>query len=191
MIISIGGAHGSGKSTIAKMLAEKLNWPRYYMGGIRRETAQKRGMTLAEYNKLGEEDPLTDLEIDNYQKKLGETQDNFIIEGRTSWYFIPHSFKIYLDVNKNIGAGRVFSHLKEKDSNRNEDNNLNTIEDVKKSMAKRLESDKKRYKKYFNIDVYDKKNYDFYLDTSNIGISEVFNIILNTVKQKIENIDKK
>ncbi len=191
MIISIGGAHGSGKSTIAKMLAEELNWPRYYMGGIRRETAQKKGMTLAEYNKLGEEDPLTDLEVDNYQKKLGETQDNFVIEGRTSWYFIPHSLKIYLDVNEDVGAKRVFSHLKEKDSNRNEDINLNSIEDVKKSMAKRLASDKKRYKKYFDIDVYNKKNYDFCLDTSNIGIAEVFNKVLDVVKQKIKNIDKK
>ena len=191
MIISIGGAHGSGKSTIAKMLAKKLNWPRYYMGGIRRETAQKKGMTLAEYNKLGEKDPLTDLEVDNYQKQLGKTQDNFIIEGRTSWYFIPHSFKIYLDVNENIGAERIFSHLKNKDSNRNEDINLNSVEDVKKSMAKRLKSDKKRYKKYFDIDVYDKKNYDFYLDTSSIKISEVFSQILNTIKQEIKNIDKK
>ena len=49
MIISFGGAHGSGKSTIAKKIAEKLSWPRYYMGGLRREAAQKRGMTLEEY----------------------------------------------------------------------------------------------------------------------------------------------
>jgi cytidylate kinase len=48
MIISIGGTHGSGKSTIAKMLAKKLNWPHYYMGGLRRETAKKKGLTLAE-----------------------------------------------------------------------------------------------------------------------------------------------
>lgn len=56
----------------------------------------KRGMTLAEYNKLGETDPSTDIEVDEYQKKLGETEDNFIIEGRTSWHFIPHSLKFLL-----------------------------------------------------------------------------------------------
>ncbi|HPT08426.1 MAG TPA: AAA family ATPase [bacterium] len=192
MIISIGGTHGSGKSTIAKMLAKKLNWPHYYMGGLRRETAKKKGLTLAEYNKLGENDPTTDLEVDNYQKQLGQTQDNFIIEGRTSWHFIPQSFKIYLDVNENIGAERVFSHLKnDKNNNRNEDVNLNSIEAVKESMAKRLESDKKRYKKYFGIDVYDKNNYDYYLDTSCFDIQEVFDQVLKAVYKQLNNIDKK
>mgnify|MGYP003822174167 FL=1 len=53
MIISLSGAGGSGKSTIAMKLADKLGWPRYYIGGLRREMAARRGLTLAEYNKLG------------------------------------------------------------------------------------------------------------------------------------------
>ena len=99
MIISLSGAPGSGKSTVAQMLADKLSWPRYYMGGLRREAAKKRGLSLAEYNKLGETDIKTDKEVDEYQRELGEKEDNFVIEGRTSWYFIPHSLKIYLDVS--------------------------------------------------------------------------------------------
>lgn len=188
MIISISGFPGSGKSTIAKLLASELAWPRYYMGKLRREAAKKKGLTLAEYNKLGEEDPSTDLEVDNYQKKLGEEQDNFIIEGRTSWHFIPQSIKIYLDVKKEIAAKRVWDHLQEK-NDRNEDDNLETIDDVKNSIKERCLSDKKRYKKYFNIDVYDKNNYDFYLDTSDLSIEEVFKKVLNFVLEKLD-IDK-
>ena len=90
---NFNGSAGSGKSTIAEKLAAELKWPRYYIGAIRREAALKRGLTLEEYNKLGETDPQTDIEVDNYQKELGERSDNFIIEGRTSWYFIPHSLK--------------------------------------------------------------------------------------------------
>ena len=108
MIISLSGAEGAGKSTIAKMLAAKLGWPRYYMGRIWREKAQEKGLTLVEYQKMGETDPSIDREIDEYQKKLGETLDNFVIEGRTSWYFIPHSFKIFLDVSPEEGAKRIF-----------------------------------------------------------------------------------
>lgn len=189
MIISISGFQGSGKSTIAEMLAKKLNWPRYYMGGLRREAAKKRGLTLAEYNKLGENDPSTDLEVDNYQKKLGEEKDNFIIEGRTSWFFIPHSLKIYLDVDKKIGAERIFQHLK-KENNRNEGRNLKTLQDVLGSVEERYLSDKKRYKKYFNINVYNKENYDYYLDTSNLEAQEVFNKVYSFVLKKIKDIDK-
>lgn len=192
MIISISGNQGSGKSTIAKMLAEKLSWPRYYMGKMRREAAREKGMTLAEYNKLGEKDPNTDLEVDNYQKKLGENESNFIIEGRTSWYFIPHSLKIYLYVKKEIGAQRIFKHLQSANQ-RNEAKDLNSIEDVIKSVEERHASDVKRYKKYFNIDVHDINNYDFYLDTSNFEIQEVFDKTFSFIKKHLPSscVDKK
>lgn len=185
MIISFGGSQGSGKSTIAQMIAKELKWPRYYMGGMRREAALKRGLTLAEYNKLGENDPTTDLEVDKFQEELGKTKDNFIIEGRTSWYFIPHSLKIYLYVREEIGAQRIFKNLKTK-NNRNEDKNLNSIKDVLRSIKIRQASDNKRYKKYFNINVHDKNNYDFFLDTSDLNIQEVFTKTLNFIKKSLK-----
>lgn len=187
MIISISGNHGSGKSTIAKMLADKLAWPRYYMGGLRREAAKKMGLTLAEYNKLGESDPQTDLEVDRYQAKLGQEKDNFIIEGRTSWHFIPHSLKIYLDVDDREAARRIFKAL-QKEDNRNEDAGLNSEEAVLHSLQERKASDKRRYRKYFNFDPYQKKHYDFYLDTTNLGLKEVFSQVFSFIK---DNIDKK
>ncbi len=191
MIISIGGTQGSGKSTIAKMIAEKLNWPRYYMGEIRREAAKKMGLTLAEYNKLGEKDPSTDLEVDKLQEELGKTKDDFIIEGRTSWHFIPHSLKIYLDVKDEVGAQRIFKNLKT-NSKRNEDKNLDTVEDVLRSTRARQESDNKRYKKYFNINVHNKNNYDFYLDTSDLKIEEVFNKTFEFIEKNLKrtSVDK-
>ncbi len=185
MIISISGAQGSGKSTMAKKLATDLNWPRYYIGELRRNAALKRGMTLAEYNILGEKDPKTDTEVDIYQKKLGEKEDNFIIEGRTSWHFIPHSFKIYIDVEMEIGAERIWKHL-QKDNKRNEDSNLNELEDVVESLKNRLESDRKRYLKYYNIDVHNQKHYDFIIDTSKLTIEKAYSLIYKRVKKELK-----
>jgi len=186
MIISLSGNMGSGKSTIAQMLADKLNWPRYYMGGLRREAAQKRGLTLAEYNKLGETDINTDQEVDEYQRELGKKEDNFVIEGRTSWYLIPHSLKIYLDVDSEEGAKRIFGSLQHK-NNRNEGNNLKTWQDVLASNKERMASDIKRYRQYYNIDVYDKKNYDFCLDTTNLTPKEVFSAVFKVVQERLDN----
>ncbi len=184
MIISISGTAGSGKSTVAKKLAEKLNWPCYYIGKMRREIARKQGLTLAEYNKLGEKTPATDLKVDNYQKKLGKIKDNFIIESRTSWYFTPHSLKIYLDVDEKVGAKRIFKELKGRHS-RNEDKNLKTVADVLKSQRARKRSDKKRYAKYYKIDVYDKKNYDFVLNTTSLNKRQVFAKIYSFVRSHL------
>ncbi len=183
MIISLSGAQGSGKSTIAQMLAVKLNWPRYYVGGFRREAAKARGLTLAQYNALGEEDFSTDREFDEFQKKLGETKDNFIIEGRTSWYFIPHSVKIYLDVNPDEGAKRIFSHLQQK-NDRNEDENLDSWQAVKASNERRLASDNLRYQKYYGFNVHEHKHYDFCLDTSSLSIDEVFDVVWKFIEKK-------
>jgi len=182
MIITISGDAGAGKSTIAKMLSDRLGLPRYYIGGIRREKAKEKGMTLDEYNKLGENDPTTDFEVDNYQKELGELEDNFIIEGRTSWYFIPHSLKIYFKVNEREGAERISKELQAK-NDRNEGNNLKTVEDVMLSIQKRRKSDDFRYKKYFNIDIYNMENYDYIIDTSNLTKDEVFEKIWKIVKK--------
>ncbi len=181
MIISISGAAGSGKSTVGKILAEKLGYDRYYIGGIRRKMAKEKGLTLAEYNRLGEKDPSTDLEVDEYQKKLGETADNFIIEGRTSWYFIPHSIKIFLDVDEKVGAERIFLDLK-KNPSRNEGKNLNSVKEVLKSNRQRKKSDIKRYKKYYNINAYDTSNYDLVIDTTDKTPREVVAKIMEFIE---------
>ncbi|MEI7452351.1 MAG: cytidylate kinase family protein [Candidatus Falkowbacteria bacterium] len=187
MIISISGAQGSGKSTLAKSLAKKLKWPRYYMGGLRRAAAKKLGLTLAEYNKLGETNPETDKFVDDYQKELGQTQDNFIIEGRTSWYLIPNSLKIYIDVDPKVGAKRIFDELQENAKDRNEDKNLSTWEDVLASNSRRLTSDKKRYQQYYNIDVNDHKNYDLIIDTSELSKKEALKKIYDYIQEHLEN----
>ena len=184
MIISLNGPAGSGKSTVAKVLAEKIGWPSYHIGALRRHKARQRGLTLAEYNKLGESDPNTDLEVDEYQKELGEKNDNFIIEGRTSWHFIPHSVKFYLDVDPKVGARRVLKDL-ERSDDRNEDRGLEGLDDVLASHRARMKSDNYRYKKYFNIKVHDKDNYDHVIDTSHKSIEEIVNIILQTIGRSL------
>lgn len=188
MIISISGNQGSGKSTLAKQLAEVLGWPRYSMGGLHRDMAASKGITLAEHNKLAETDPRIDLEVDEYQKKLGETEDNFIIEGRTSWHFIPHSLKLYIKVDEKVGAERVFLAKRE-----GEDNDVDTTDKVQTSLRKRKSNERNRYLSYFGVDVYDLNNYDYIIDTTKITPGEVFNQAYRIIRERLANepaIDK-
>lgn len=181
MIITISGFPGSGKSTVAKILEKKLNLKRYYMGGLRREAARKRGMTLEELNKLGETDPSTDKIVDDLLVKLGKTEDNFIAEGRTAFYFIPNSIKFFLDIDLKEGARRTFEE-KKKGSDRNE-LITTSVEEELELHKERIENDRKRYEKYYGFDCYDKKNYDFVIDTTNLTPEQVAEKMIEFVKR--------
>ncbi len=186
MIITINGYPGSGKTTIAKRLADTLGYKHFYMGKIRREAAKKRGMTLAEYNAFGETNPITDNEVDELVKKLGKSEDNLVVESRTGWYLIPHSIKIFITVDPLVGAERVFKEL-QSTTHRNEDKELKNIDEVLSSHQKRMTSDQLRYQKYYNIDYAAPENFDFIIDTTKLTPDEVFNKTMLFIKQKISN----
>ena len=173
MIISISGMPGAGKSTVAKIISKKLGFKRFYMGGIIRKMAKEKGLTLEEFYIQNKD---VDKLIDDYLVKLGQEEDNFIAEGRTAFYFIPHSIKLYLDINPKKGAARIFEELKNKNE-RNEKNYKN-VNEVLEGINKRVAAEVGHY-----VNVHDKSNYDFVLDTTNLTIDEVLEKLLNFISK--------
>jgi len=186
MIICFNGDIGSGKSTIANKIAKTLKLSHFYMGQVLRDLAKKRKMTLVELLKSGEKDFSVDSCVDNFILKLAKRKNKFIIESRTAWHLIPESLKIYLKVSRLEGAKRVFSHLQKENKRKNEDVKLKTLKDVLKSNDQRRKTDNKRYKKYYNINLQKKTNYDFVLDTTKLSIEEVFTKTLEFINSKLK-----
>lgn len=186
MIISINGKPGAGKSSVAQAIAEEFHLKRYYMGGLRREAARRRGMTLEEFNALGEKDFTTDREVDEYQKELGEKEDGFVIEGRTSFFLIPQSFKIFLDVTVAEGAQRIWDELQHDAEQRNEASDLKSVDDVAASIEKRIASDTLRYQKYYQRDIFQPEAYDLWLDTTGMTLAQVKEAVFQAIRQSNE-----
>lgn len=154
------------------------------MGTLRRKAAQEKGMTIDEFNALGETDKSTDTMVDEYQKKLGETEDNFIIEGRTCWLFIPHSFKVYLACDPMEAAKRIFAE-QNCATDRTGEMCYRSVEETAAELAKRVESDVRRYHKYYDVDYRDPKHYDLVVDTTHNPNSETTaNQILAALQKK-------
>ena len=178
MRITISGKAGSGKSTVAKLLSNKLKLKHYSIGDLMRAMAMDKGMTLLELNKVAEKDTSIDFELDNKLKELGKTKDNFIVDGRLTAFFIPNAdARIFLKADDKVRARRI---LKDKRQQEKSENLRETISNIKK----REESEKKRYQKYYGVDYFDKKLYNYVIDTTKLSPKEVVVKIIKFVEQK-------
>ena len=177
--ITISGFPGAGKTTVGKILAEKLEYNFHSMGSLRRKMAQEKGMTIQELNEIGEKEDWTDKDVDKYQETFGKEEDNFIFEGRLAFYFIPDSLKIFLKIDENIGAERILQDKRE-----NEEKGK-TLEEMVELNKKRVKSDIKRYEQYYQINCYDISHYDLIIDTSEKTPEEVVQKIADFVNKDL------
>jgi len=176
MIITISGLPGSGKSTIGKIIAEKLGLTFYSIGDLRGKMAMERGMTIDQLNKLGETEAWTDKEVDDYQIDLARREDNFVIDARLSWFFMPRAFKVFLTVTPEEGARRIFANP------RPDESSAASVEEVAERTKKRITSDRLRYEKWYHVRFDDPANYDLVLDTTARKPEQIVEEILKAVK---------
>lgn len=179
MIITISGTPGSGKSTVGELLSKKLKFEFYDVGKIRRSLAVQNGMTLDEYNKFGETDASTDLEVDDYQRNLAKKEGNLILVSRLGFNFVPKSVKVFLKADLKESARRIMN-----DPARAKEEKALKVEDVVNQIQARNSSDRKRYNKYYNLNPYDTSQYDLVIDTSKKNPQEIVNEIIAFTKKK-------
>jgi cytidylate kinase len=175
MIITISGMPGSGKSTVAKLIASKLGMKYYSVGDFMREIAVQRNMSLIDLSKLAETDRRIDEQLDDRQIRM-RTEDNFVIDSRLGFHFMPNSTKIFLKVDIKNEAKRIFSQKRKEE-------HADTLEEIESMIKRRIQSEKLRYNQYYNIDIYDMANYDLVIDTSNISAEQVADKIVKKIRK--------
>jgi predicted cytidylate kinase len=182
MIITISGKPGSGKSTVAKIIAKKLRLRHYSMGDMQRGYAKEKGITIEELGLLESKDDKIDREVDAYQKKLSEKEDDFIIDSRLGFHFIPHSKKVFLECREDECAKRIYNDTT-KNKRDSSERKAKSIKETKRIMKKREKDNQKRFLKYYQTDFLDKKNYDIIVDTTDITAEEAAEKILRFIKK--------
>ena len=181
MIITLSGNIASGKSTVAEALSQKLGMKHYSTGEFMRQMAKQEGVSLQELGKKAEKDFSIDKKIDDWTINLGKSEDNFIIDSRLAWHFIPDSIKIYLFVGKKDQMRRLM--LDQKLKRRKAEDFKNENDAVKKIIA-RENSEDKRYKKYYKLNYHDKKHYDLWLNTDGMTIDYCAEVLRKFIEEK-------
>lgn len=169
-LVTITGDLGSGKSTVAGLLAREWKAQRYSTGAAMRDLAAKMGISLLELSARAETDPSIDEKIDSVFRELSTATEDYIVDSRMAWHFLPNSLKIRLIVAPNIAAERVFN---DGDRVPESDRTLKTPAEVYESLVARRASECKRYKAYYGVDVEDNANYDAVIDTTALAPADV------------------
>ncbi len=172
MNVTISGLPGSGKTTVAKILQEKLKLPYISTGQIFRKKAQSYKMSLQEFSIYAEKKPEIDKQIDKEQEKILR-KSNVILEGRLAGWIahlngIP-ALKVWLHCDQKTRIKRIVKR-------EGDDTTMKMME-----TKKREKSESKRYRRYYNIDIADTTIYDIVIDTTKKAPQEIAEIIIDAL----------
>jgi cytidylate kinase len=175
MLVAIAGLPGSGKSTAARLVAKELGVPAVTAGEIFRGEANRRGMTLLEFSILAEGDFEVDKALDKEMEKVMRAGDA-VVEGRLVAYVAQWArldcLKIWLEAPPEVRAQRVGGR-----------DDLEKAAAAKANRA-REESEAKRYREIYGIDILDTSVYDMKIDSSKHGPDAIAELIVKEARAR-------
>jgi cytidylate kinase len=173
-IITVAGFQGSGKSSTARCVAERLNFKHFSSGDLFREIAKERGLSIEAINLTAEEQKEIDYAVDERLKAMAKDQ-NLVIDSRLAFHWIPDSFKVFLALDPDTAAERIFRHIQTEGRT---SQSASSIDEVKENIEIRRASEKKRYWDLYTLDPMDPKHFDMVIDTKENSLETVVEKVL-------------
>ncbi len=184
-IITINGWLGSGKSSTAKKIAEKLGYKHFSSGDFFRQVGIELGLSVTELNIRAEGDPKIDVLVDDKLRAMRDAKE-VVIDSRTAYHWIPESFKVYLTLPREVAKKRILKNLKENPL-RQKSETSGTEEEVYNNTLMRFESEQKRYWDLYKIKNTELQNYDLVIDTEKNNLEQVVEKIITEYKKWLDN----
>lgn len=184
-IITLSGKPGSGKSSTADRVAELLGYTRYSAGDLVRTQIRKKKITLDTFNKMAVLDHSLDHAIDEELRNLRDQKD-IVIDSRLGFYWIPESFKVYLDLDMDVATVRIYKDAVSNDLRGSGEGESHTIGDVKRQVLARLSNEKGRFKTLYGVNPYSNANFDLIINTSRHSPQTVALTVFDTYKKWLQ-----
>ncbi len=169
MIITIAGFGGSGKTTLGKILAQKLGYS--VISPSFKELAKKEKISLIEFQKKAEKNKNIDLKFDEYLKNEAK-KGNCVITTWLSPWMVNADLRVWLFASIEVRAKRVAKR-----------DNI-SIHEAKNMLKKRENQNRKRYLKLYNVDIFDTNIFDVLFNSAKFSPKEITEIIAKIVEIK-------
>lgn len=175
MLVTISGLPGSGKTTVARLVSQRLGLRHVYAGDIFRRQAAARGMSLEEYNHLAEHDQSIDRELDR-QMEVEAKHGDAVLEGRLAAFVVERAgveaLRVFLDAAEPVRAER----LAKREGGR--------AEEMFARARERESSDARRYQEIYGVDYHDPARYDLVIATDDRTPEEVAEEIVAAAERR-------
>jgi cytidylate kinase len=177
MNITITGNLGSGKTSVCKELSA-MGYEIISAGSIFRQIAEEKGISVIALNELAKTDRSIDDLIDQRTTRLGQEKDGVVFDSRLAWHFVPDSFKVFLMVDTQEAAKRVFEG-----EARASENSYTSVEDTQNGLTKRAALEKERFASLYDVNYYAQENYNLIIDSTHALPLQIAEEIVRSCKE--------
>ena len=168
--IAISGDIGTGKTTLARALGEKLGWQHLSAGEYFRKWHEEHGIPLEHTGKVP---PEVDKAIDfGFQEQM-QTKKHIIFESRLAGWLsrdFPGVYRILCVTDFEVAMERVAKR-----------DRISVEEAKEKSQERSKALEEKFYNLYGTNDFLDPKYFNLVVDTTNISPSETLDFVLKAL----------
>lgn len=175
-LVTIGGEPGCGKTSVAKLVAEKIGAKYFSTGLIQRAIAASRGISTLELNIASETDSTIDELIDSRTRELVTLGGDSIVDSRLAWHFLPRALKIFLICPLEVAASRVSAQ------NRSHELYQSTTDAIS-ALSARYKSESLRFQSTYGATLGTLRNYDLVVDSTFMDPNQIAEIIVKCIHQ--------
>lgn len=161
-VVAIGGPPGSGKSTAGRKVASALGLDFRSAGEFFRAEAKERGVDLEQFGRYAEAHPEVDRELDRRMQALA--RPGVLLEGRIQGVLCRRAGVPVRYVQITADRPTRVERLLGRDGG--------SREETERRLARREESERRRYLEFYGIDL-ERETPDLTVDSTTLSADEV------------------
>lgn len=178
--VAISGDLGSGKSTVASLVARQTDRRVVSTGAMQRSIAAAKGVSTLQANLDAEVDESIDAQIDDMLRREGLNGPPTVFDSRLAWHFVPDALTVHLVVSPDVGVERIQGR------SGSIAENYADASIAFSALNARVTSERQRFKTKYQVDISRLRNYHVVVDSSDASPVEIAALIIEVLNGERE-----